>query len=62
MIKSPDTELVMQLPFGSHTQEFLQRVNLLLEGEAQQILIKLNVAFLLSIVNYDNLFALWTAL
>ncbi|XP_072264178.1 type II inositol 1,4,5-trisphosphate 5-phosphatase [Pyxicephalus adspersus] len=31
-ISSPDTELVIQLPFGSHTQEFLQRVNHFLEA------------------------------
>ncbi|XP_068125127.1 type II inositol 1,4,5-trisphosphate 5-phosphatase isoform X2 [Hyperolius riggenbachi] len=30
-ITLPDTELIMQLPFGSHTQEFLQKVNLLLQ-------------------------------
>ncbi|KAM4795769.1 type II inositol 1,4,5-trisphosphate 5-phosphatase [Rhinophrynus dorsalis] len=31
-IKSSDTDLLIQLPFGSHTQEFLQRVNQSLQG------------------------------
>ncbi|KAM5180334.1 type II inositol 1,4,5-trisphosphate 5-phosphatase isoform 3-T3 [Mantella aurantiaca] len=33
MIRSEDMELMMQLPFGSHTQEFLQRVNHLLKAK-----------------------------
>ncbi|CAH2222074.1 Hypothetical predicted protein [Pelobates cultripes] len=31
-IKSADIDLELKLPFGSHTQEFLQRVNFSLEG------------------------------
>ncbi|XP_063311083.1 type II inositol 1,4,5-trisphosphate 5-phosphatase isoform X3 [Pelobates fuscus] len=31
-IKSADTDLELKLPFGSHTQEFLQRVNFSLEA------------------------------
>ncbi|XP_066430889.1 type II inositol 1,4,5-trisphosphate 5-phosphatase isoform X2 [Eleutherodactylus coqui] len=31
-IRTPDTELEIQLPFGSHTQEFLHKVNQSLQG------------------------------